>query len=227
MSSISAGPKRRNPDGRIVLSWPLVPRGYLGKPSANSDDDQRRRKPGHKARRDRMELNRPSSYGREGTAWKWSVSGQEANAAHRGLPTRWSRTSGFGGWVEQWRSESTADDQAGTSMSRTSHCCRNRVESIRTRAREWVVSESANDARHEYDAGGRNRFVRVSWCGPPSTVLGLGEDRDSVWPYQTPVRPRCWKAPQCHVSRVFFLNWIGLLHDTNSQQQTKQQLKII
>jgi hypothetical protein len=144
-----------------------------------------------------------SSYRREGTAWRWFVSRQEANAAHRGSLTRWSRTSGFGGEVEQRRSRSTADDQAGSSIFRTSHCCRNRVETMWKRAREWAVHcESTNDARREYDAGRRNRLVKVQWCGPTLTVLGLGMDQDSAWQYQAQVRPRCWRRPQCHVSRV-------------------------
>ena len=40
VSSIGEGLKWRNPADRIVLSWPLVPQGYLGKPSADFDDDQ-------------------------------------------------------------------------------------------------------------------------------------------------------------------------------------------
>ena len=150
-----------------------------------------------------MELSRPDSFGPGGTVWRQSGIEQEANAAHHGSPMRWSWTYGSGGWVEQRRLGSTVDDRADTSALRTLHCCRNRVGSKRMRAPRWAVHYgSTSDARREYDGGGRNKLVKVWWCDPPSTVLGQGGDRDSAWPYQTPSRLRCWKAPQCHASRV-------------------------
>ena len=78
ISSKRAVLTRRKPVDRTVLSWPWVPRGYLGRPSA-SFDVQQRKKPEHKARRDRMELSRPYSYGRGDTAWIRSESEQEAS----------------------------------------------------------------------------------------------------------------------------------------------------
>ena len=54
---------QRNPVDRTVLSWPLAPRGYLGRLSA-SFVVQRRKKREHRAQRDRMELSRSNSFGR-------------------------------------------------------------------------------------------------------------------------------------------------------------------
>ena len=66
----------------------MVSRGNIGRPSA-SFDVQQRKKPEHKARRDRMDLSRPYSYGRGHTCLITIRERTKTSAAHHGSPTRY------------------------------------------------------------------------------------------------------------------------------------------